>query len=197
MSDRISPLDGIAVAGRFGRLGDAEEPPGVVLSSRTCTGLCQVNAWPDTDKKVSAKIEAVTKLKLNGHFASPGDDDHAIMPIGPGRYLVYSTKADLELRLRKTIKPEMGPVVGLSHGRIIVRITGDKAEWVLSKGIAVDFSLGAFPVETSIAANHHETGLTIRRIDKSTFDIFVFTSLARSFWHWLEKAAGEVGYEVA
>ncbi len=196
MADMISPLDGVAVAGRYGRIMEEGEAPRVALSTRSCTSLCQINAWPKSEAKVAAKIATLTKLKMGDGHASPGDEHHTIMPVGPGRYLISATKPDLVARCRKAITPQLGAVIDLSHGRIVIRVEGPAVEWVLAKGIAVDFSLEAFPLASCIAASHHEIGLTIRRVDEDIFDILVFTSLARSFWHWLEKASGEVGYQV-
>ena len=118
------------------------------------------------------------------------------MPIGPGRLLIEANKAGTENLFRKKITPAKGTVTSLDHGRVVIRITGSKATWVLAKGIAIDFSLEAFPVQTSRNTSHHDIGLTVRRVDENTFDLFIFTSLARSFWHWLDIAASEAGYEI-
>ncbi len=192
MADFTSPLDKVAIAGVFGRSTD--EP--LVLSHRICTGLAQVTTWPESYKKAASAVKRVTGLKWQQGHASPGNDKYALLSTGPGRALLEAFQPGLVEKLRKFIPPEFGAITDLCHGRVVVRISGKKAEWVLSKGIAVDFSTAAFPVETAIITSHHDTGLVVRRVDDQCFDIFVFTSLARDFWHWLEKAAAECGYEV-
>ncbi len=169
---------------------------GVTLSNRICGCLVQVTAWPDEFDKVVAQVEKATGLSITGNPHSPSDDHHVIVPIAPGRMLVESDGPEAAEQFKKNITSGIGTVTDLSHGRVVVRISGRKAEWVLSKGIAVDFSVSAFPVNTGLASSHHDTGLTIRRVDSQTFDLFVFTSLARDFWHWLERAAAEVGYDI-
>ncbi len=195
MAELISPLSKVSTRGQFGRPDEIGEA-GVVLSNRICFSLVQVSAWPDTFDAIAEKVEEITGLAVTAGNHSPSSDRHAIMPIAPGRMLVESDGPAVAEQFSKNISSGIGAVTDLSHGRVVIRISGHKAEWVLSKGIAADFSVSAFPLCTSIASGHHDTGLTIRRVDEKTFDLFVFTSLARDFWHWLEMAAAEVGYDV-
>ena len=187
---------GLFVPGRYGRNASDDSQDTLKISHRMCTGLVQVTAWPKTMPDVVSSIEEISALTLSGGNNSPGNEDYIVMPIGPGRYLIETNKLDAEILFQKKIAPAKGAVINLDHGRVVIRISGNKAIWVLAKGIAIDFSLEAFAVQTSRNSSHHDTGLTIRRVDENTFDLFIFTSLARSFWHWLDIAASEVGYEI-
>ena len=80
--------------------------------------------------------------------------------------------------------------------RTALRIAGPKAEWVLSKLFAIDFSTENLPQGAGISTNHHEVFAQIQRTGPDQFDIYVFRSFARSFWHTLCRAAEETGYEV-
>ncbi len=196
MDNKVSPFDGLLVTGRYGRDADNDNLGIVKISHRMCTGLVQVTAWPKTMPAVVTSIEKITSLTLAGGNNSPGNEGFIVMPIGPGRYLIEANKPGAEKLFQRKIVSAKGVVTNLDHGRVVIRISGSKAIWVLAKGIAIDFSLDAFPVQTSRNTSHHDTGLTIRRVDETTFDLFIFTSLARSFWHWLGIAASEVGYEI-
>jgi heterotetrameric sarcosine oxidase gamma subunit len=196
MDNMVSPFDGILIPGRYGREADADDMDTLRISHRMCTGLVQITTWPKTALAVETSIEKITKLKLSDGNNSPSNDDYAIMPTGPGRYLIEVNKPGAEDLFRNKITSAKGAVTNLDHGRVVIRVTGTKATWVLTKGIAIDFSLEAFPVQTSRNTSHHDIGLTIRRVDENSFDLFVFTSLARSFWHWLDIAASETGYEI-
>ena len=99
--------------------------------------------------------------------------------------------------VRAKLKPADGSLIELSHGRTCLRISGPKAEWVLSKLYAIDFSVAAFPAGTGLSTSHHSIFTQIYRHDGETFDLFVFRSLARAFWHTLQRAAEETGFEVA
>ena len=119
------------------------------------------------------------------------------MPTGPGRYLIEDESEDLEARLRREIDASVGAVTGLTHGRTVVRIAGQKASWVLATGIAIDFDLSAFPVGEVRLTHHHEIGLTIHRTAKDVFELYVFTSFARAFWTWITTASQEIGYSAS
>ncbi|MEP1209075.1 MAG: sarcosine oxidase subunit gamma family protein [Rhizobiaceae bacterium] len=175
LAEKLSPLHELAMP----RSGSDK----IVLSERLCDSLVQVQAWPDTVEEVEKRIRA-TRGKLT------------IMASGPGRWLVEDDKEGLENKLRRKIGVKLGAITGLTHGRVVVSVSGEKATWLLASGIAIDFDLLAFPVGTTQASHHHEIGLTIHRTGQASFDLYVFTSLVRSFWHWLEKASGEVGYSV-
>ena len=196
MDNKISPLKRLMVPGRYGRESDTDDLDTLSISHRICAGLVQISAWPKTKAAVETSIERITKLGLSGGDNSPINDEYIVMPIGPGRYLIEANKSGTEELFLKKIIPTKGAITNLDHGRVVIRVAGSKATWILAKGIAIDFSLEAFPVQTSRSTSHHDTGLTIRRINEDAFDLFIFTSLARSFWLWLDIAASEVGYEI-
>ena len=175
LPEKLSPLHDLAMP-----RGGSDK---VVLSERLCDSLVQVQAWPDTVSEVQELVNK-TRGKLT------------IMPSGPGRWLVEDQAAGLETKLRKKIGTELGAVTGLTHARVVVSISGEKASWVLASGIALDFDVTAFPVGATKLCHHHEIGLTIHRTGENSFDLYVFTSLVRSFWHWIEKASAEPGYSV-
>ena len=154
----------------------------VTLSHRLAESLVQVQAWPDALKQVEKQLQGLKDVQL--------------MPAGPGRWLIEADKPGLEDKLRKSLPADQAAVTGLTHARVVVSIRGEKAEWILASGIAIDFSEGAFAVGSTQLSHHHEIGLTIHRTGADSFDLYVFTNLVRSFWHWIEKASGEVGYSV-
>ena len=173
--EKLSPLQDLATP----HTGEGK----VELSERLCDSLVQVQAWPDSMDAVEMHLEG-----LKG--------DPTIMPTGPGRWLVEDAEEGLEDILRSIIVADVGAVTGLTHARVVVSITGEKAEWVLASGIALDFDRSAFAVGSTQVSHHHEIGLTIHRTGEQSFDLYVFTSLARSFWQWITRAASEVGYRV-
>lgn len=175
IAEKLSPLHALAMP----KVGEGK----LVLSERLCGSLVQLQAWPNTVSRIK---QLVAKQK----------EAVAVMETGPGRWLVESDAEGLEEDLRASVSPDTGAVTGLTNARVVITIRGDKAEWVLASGIALDFSLDAFPVGTTQVGHHHEIGLTIHRTSEASFDLYVFTSLVRSFWKWLEIASSEVGYSV-
>ncbi|NKB52860.1 MAG: hypothetical protein GKR97_11650 [Rhizobiaceae bacterium] len=175
LAEKLSPLHELAMP----RSGSDK----IILSERLCDSLVQVQAWPDS-------VGEVEKL-INGTRGK-----RSVMPTGPGRWLIDDPAEGLEDKLRKKIGAELGAVTGLTHARVVVSISGEKATWVLASGIALDFDLSAFPTGTTQVGHHHEIGLTIHRTGENSFDLYVFTSLVRSFWQWIEKASAEPGFSV-
>jgi len=194
-AERVSPLSAVMKPGSHGLLAGGL---GVQLSSRLCPSLVQVQAWPDTLPAVRKAVEEQVKAKLpTGRFDVLTSNSSVVMPTGPGRFLIECAKPEQETVLRSKISSDIGAVTGLTHSRVVVRVGGPKAAWLLATGIGLDFALVAFPAATVQLTHHHEIGLTVHRVDEETFELYAFTSYARGLWHWLTTAAGEVGYEVA
>lgn len=193
LPDRISPLEAVAEPGAYG--AQPENPP-LEISERLPVSLMQVAAWPDTIGDVKAELSTFAKTKLmSGQTVTQGAQA-VIMPSGPGRWLVESDDIQLEDQLAKLLPNKLGAVTGLTHGRVVVRVKGEKAGWLLASGVALDFHLSTFPVGDVRMSHHHEIGLTLHRLGEDDFEIYLFTSFARPFWEWICKAAEEVGYRV-
>lgn len=99
--------------------------------------------------------------------------------------------------MAKAVPGLIGAVTDLSHGRTAIRVAGPKSEWVLAKLFAVDLSAKSFPVGAGLSTKHHEIFAQIQRTGADQFDLYVFRSFARSFWHTLTRASEEVGYQVS
>jgi sarcosine oxidase subunit gamma len=188
----ISPLRGHNAAGAVGA-GEA----GVTLTERRLTSLVQVAAWPETVEQVTDTVASLVGCAPpQGPSGSSGGPDGALLAIAPGRLLVESRDARLAERLAGQLGPELGAVTDLSHARIAIRITGPKAAWILSKGMAIDFHIEAFPPMKVAQSAIHEVGVVLRRLSADSFDLYVYRGFALSFWEWLTEAAAETGYRV-
>jgi sarcosine oxidase subunit gamma len=194
MVEQLSPLEPVYERGRH---GNPAEEPGVVLFETRPGSIVEVAAWPGREPALLAAIARAMGLAIAvkpgaGAVAQTGGG----FGIGPGRYLLVEQAEGLAEKLAAAIDTDMGSVTDLSHGRTAIRVSGPKAEWVLSKFFALDFSIAAFPVAAGRATAHHDIFAQIQRTDEDAFDIYVFRSFARSFWTALCHAAEEVGYEV-
>ncbi|MFN5525106.1 sarcosine oxidase subunit gamma [Bradyrhizobium sp.] len=105
--------------------------------------------------------------------------------------------------LATALKAAIGPlasIVDQSGGYVVFRVGGPAIRDVLAKGFPIDLHERAFPpgaAATTVAA--HIGAIIWRNEDQdgcASFDIAVFRSLSRSFWHWFSKAAAEFGCEV-
>ena len=182
MSDRASPLGPDFKVGQFGNLANGV---GVHLSETEFGFLGELAAFPNALDKIEKLVASVSKSESVTAFK-----------IAANRWFLAGP-ATLADAVRAKLKPADGSLIDLTHGRAALRLSGPKAEWVLSKLYAVDFNLPPFPVGTGLSTTHHSIFTQIYRRDAQTFDLFVFRSFARSFWHTLQRAAEETGYEVA
>lgn len=181
MSDRASPLGADFKPGQYGNLANGI---GVMLSEPQYGFLGELAAFP-------ASVGAVSKLA-----GASADAPGAIcFKIAANRWFLAGS-GDTDVLIAAKLKPADGSLIDLSHGRTALRISGPKAEWALSKLCAIDFNEAAFPAGTGLSTTHHSIFTQVYRHDEETFDLFVFRSLARSFWHTLQRAAEETGYEV-
>ena len=192
----ISPLSGHTEAAIVGA-GAA----GVTLTERQLVSLVQVAAWPDTVEQVTDSVASLAGCAPpQGPSGSSGGPEGAILAIAPGRLLVESRDPRLALLLAEQISPEsgtqLGAVTDLSHARIAIRISGPKAAWILSKGMAIDFHPAVFPPMKVAQSAIHEVGVVVRRLSPESFDLYVYRGFALSFWEWLTEAAAETGYRV-
>jgi heterotetrameric sarcosine oxidase gamma subunit len=194
MVDLASPL---GPSYRPGLHGTSTGTTGVALEELLPGSIVQVAAWRTTENAVREAIIRVTGLVLPG---GPGggyhSDANSGFGVGPGRFLLVAEAAGLADSLSQQIPASLGSVTDLTHGRTALRVAGPKAEWVLAKLFAIDFSPAAFPVGAGRSTVHHDVFAQIQRSAEDGFDLYVFRSFARSFWTALCHAAEEVGYEV-
>lgn len=192
--DKVSPLAAIIEPGTF---GNPTNGIGVELSERLPVALVQVQAWPQTQDAVRRAVERVCgRTPGEGRFSISRGDSVTIMPTGPGRWLIEAENEALERELREAVGAD-GAVTSLAHARLVISVEGKKADFVLASGFALDFHEAGFPVGEARQTRHHEVTVTIARVEKNTFDLYIASSFARSFWVWLTTASSEVGYEVS
>lgn len=192
--ERQSPL---GAAFKLGSHGNFEAGTGVTLSETQPGSILQLAAWPGAEKQVIAAIRSVSGITLpDGAGGGVAGDEKAAFGFAPGRFMLIDDNENLAAAFSGVIKPEIGTLTDLSHGRTAIRIKGTKAEWVLAKFFAIDFSIVAFPIGAGRSTTHHDIFAQIQRSGVDQFDIYVFRSFARSFWKALCHASEEVGYVV-
>lgn len=192
--ERHSPL---GAAFQPGSHGNFEAGAGVVLSEVQPDSIVQLAAWPGEEKKLMAAIASITGLSLpDGAGGGEAKNGKAAFGVGPGKFMAVSEDEDFAAAFADAVPVEIGTVTDLSHGRTVIRIEGSRAEWVLAKLFAIDFSPTAFPTGSARSTMHHDIFAQIQRSDAQQFDLYVFRSFARSFWKVLCHACEEVGYVV-
>jgi sarcosine oxidase subunit gamma len=176
--NRVSPLQDVAVQGRFGADKGAV---GATFSVRHPMSLVTVSA--------RAGQAQATAAALKGHDAQwAGPDQWFVLAQGRGEGALYR-----ELKAKLT---GLASVSDQSHGRVIIRLTGPKARAILAKGTPVDLHPDAFPVAKSALTQMAHVGVHLTRVAEDSYDLSVFRGFAESFWEWITEQAEEFGYQV-
>lgn len=194
MVERESPLGAAWEPGSHGNFADGV---GVTLSEIKPGSIVQVAAWPGREKALLSAVKDVAGLGMpDGAGGGVHARAKAAFGFAPDTFLVVDGSEGLADRLAGAVSDETGTVTDLSHGRTAIRIAGARAEWVLAKLFAIDFSLADFPVGAGRSTAHHDIFALVQRSGEEAFDIYVFRSFARSFWKALCHGAADVGYDV-
>ena len=194
MVEQVSPLEPVWKPGVHGRVLGGH---GVTLTETRPGSIVQIAAWPGEEKTVMATIKVVSGLALaDGGGAGIATETRSAFGIAPGKFLVVDQAEDISATYQAALTAEIASVTDLSHGRTAIRVSGPRAEWIMAKFFAIDFSTATFPLGSGISTAHHDIFAQVQRTGADQFDIYVFRSFARAFWTALCHASGEVGYEV-
>ncbi|MGP0061469.1 MAG: sarcosine oxidase subunit gamma [Beijerinckiaceae bacterium] len=115
---------------------------------------------------------------------------------GPDHWAVIAADphiaADLSLRLAR-----LAAVSDQSSSRAALRVSGPKVREMLAKGVLVDLHPRAFqPGDVAVTSIAH-IGASLWQVDAApTYELSVFRSLAKSFWHWLVQSAAPFGIAI-
>jgi heterotetrameric sarcosine oxidase gamma subunit len=175
---RVSPLQDVAVQGRFGADRGA---PGVEFRVRHPMSIVTVIARAGQGDATAAALAGYT-----AQWAGPGQ--YFVLSEGRGEGALYR---ELKAKLSG-----LASVSDQSHGRVIIRIAGPKARAVLAKGTPVDLHTDEFPVGKSALTQMAHVGIHLTRVGDDAYDLSVFRGFAESFWEWITEQAEEFGYQV-
>lgn len=194
-ADLLHPLAGIATPGHHGVRGDATLR--IALPARE---MVQVATRRGHAAVTAAAMRTGFGLQLpeTGHAAA-GPRATALW-IQPGAWMVtapWRGEGVLAGELHNVIGGHAA-VVDQSHGRVTIAIEGAQVRAVLAKGCRLDLhprAFGAGRVASTLIAQItcllHQTDAAPR------FELTVFSTLARPFFHWLGESAAEFGYDIA
>lgn len=190
----ISPLDGLAVAGRFGHA--RPDGPGVRLGT---VRHCEIVSVIVAKGKVPALAAVFKKdfgLSLPGMGATASARGVTLIGVQPGAWLaVQPGGANLAARLDGKAG-KLAMITSQSHGRTLMRMAGPRARDVLAKGTAVDLHSGVFKPGMAAATQFGHVAVTIVCTGADSFDLITASTFAASFWEGMCELALEWGYEV-
>lgn len=178
---RVSPLADVAIQGRFGA---DHGKPGVTFRVRHPLSILTVIARKGKGKAVAEALHGLRDVAVQ--WAGP--EQYFVVAEGRGEGALFAQV--------KGLLVGMGSVSDQSHGRVVIRISGEKSRAVLAKGTPVDLYPEEFPVGKSALTQMAHVGVHLTRVDEDTYDLSVFRGFSESFWEWITEQAEEFGYQV-
>jgi|FEC22Drversion2_1045045.scaffolds.fasta_scaffold00517_17 heterotetrameric sarcosine oxidase gamma subunit len=190
MAEEWFPL---AALMRPGRDSPAAGAIGVTLSERRPGAIVEIATWHRSIPTLAA-VAGLAELPPPGRLAAaPG---RLFGSLAPGRWLAIAQDSGLAERLRTAIPADEGAVTDITHARVGLRLAGPSAEPLLQKGLSFDIAPSAFVPKSVAQSGIHHMGVTVLRLDPSTFDVYVASSFAGSLWDWVSEAAIEFGWRI-
>ena len=174
---------------------------GVTAVVRDGLAMATVLARKGASRRLAEGVRRRFEVELPKVSQRTAASGVAFAGTGPGAWLAIAESGDNEFAARL-----MGDLDGLasvsdqSDGYALIRLNGARVRDALAKLIPIDLHPRAFPVGAVASTVASHIGVTLWRLADEpdaagVFEIVMFRSLARSFWHALAEAAAEYGFE--
>ena len=161
------------------------------ISVRKLPALIQLFAKKDCEAELCKKLNFQTSAGMGAET-----DRFTALPIAPSQWILVS-KDEKASDFSRSIAQEIiehGYVSEQSDSRVCIRISGKYARDFLSRGCRLDLhpsvASPGFCAQTPIA----QISVLLHQVDAlPTYDLYLYSGFARSFWHWLSDTAKQFG----
>jgi sarcosine oxidase subunit gamma len=181
-----------------GALPGAE--PGLIAVVRDGLGVATVLARKGASALLAERVRGRFGLDLPREPRRAWAADVAFVGTGPGTWLAVAERGGNEFAaaLGRDLDG-LAAVADQSDGYVVIRLTGPSARDTLAKLVPIDVHARAFTVGDAASTLASHIGVTLWRLEDEresspTFELALFRSLARSFWHALAEAGAEYGF---
>ena len=190
----ISALENVFKKGLFGDHEDKNENQLVKIQERKNLLIVQIVQY----KNSSALLKEIDidGLNLTNEAVKViSNSDTRILWCGPKNWLLVSTKKDLLIAIKKSLKEMDFAVTDLSHSRAIIELDGENAKEVLKKGCPFNFN----EIKKNNCVNSIFNGITITidmiDVNPNKIRLFALRSFGESLYHDITDASLEFGYK--
>ena len=190
----ISALENIYEKGLFGDHEDKNENKLIKIQERKNLLIVQIVQY----KNSSALLKEIDidGLNLTNEAVKViSNSDTRILWCGPKNWLLVSTKKDLLIAIKKSLKEMDFAVTDLSHSRAIIELDGENSKEVLRKGCPFNFN----ELHKNNCVNSIFNGITITidmmEDNPDKIRLFALRSFGESLYHSITDASLEFGYK--
>ena len=190
----ISALENVFKKGLFGDYEDKNENELIKIQERKNLLIVQIVQYKNSSTLI--KDIDIDGLNLTSETLKViSNNDTRILWCGPKNWLLVSTKKDLLITIKQSLKEMDFAVTDLSHSRAIIELDGKNAKEVLKKGCPFNFN----EIKKNNCVNSIFNGITITidMIDDNPNKIrlFALRSFGESLYHDITDASLEFGYK--
>ena len=174
-------------------------PPvgGIAISERTYIAKVNVRGNSANPQFMAGVTQALNIEPPVAANTTRTDERHTVFWLGPNEWLIHGpedTQAEMVEALRRKTASEHVAIIDVSDYYVVIRLTGDKAREVLSKGTPFDVHPAAFGPGDCAQTCFGHASILLHCVDLSpVFDIQVRWSFAEYLWMYLVEAAREYG----
>lgn len=191
MSDTFQPV-------KYSPLSDLPAPlGGIVLEERAHVGKINLRGNPGDPEFLAAVERALGTVLPLGANTTSVSEQYTCFWLGPDEWLIHcaeETQAATREALEESLRGKQAAITDVTDYYVIIRITGDKAREVMSKGTPFDLYPGVFKrgrcAQTCFG---HATILLHHPSDVAGYDIQVRWSFAEYLWNFLVDGTREYG----
>jgi sarcosine oxidase subunit gamma len=179
-----------------------DDAAGVTAEVRDGFGLATVLARKGASEVLSRRVHERFGLELPAGPRRTSVAEIAFAGTGLGAWLAMDERGGNEFAAKLARDLEgAASVSDQSDGYMLIRLSGPRAREALAKLLPIDLHPRAFKVGDVASTVAAHIGATLWRLadDRQSapvFEVIMFRSLARSFWHALAEASAEFGFAV-
>ena len=122
------------------------------------------------------------------------------IPLSSGQWILVGAVCDRKESFTRSIAKktgELGYVSEQGDSRICITISGPKARELMSRGCRLDLHSSVTAKGFCAQTNMAQVGVLIHQLDdQPSYNLYVYSGFARSFWQWLSHTAEQFGYAV-
>ncbi|MFT3998860.1 MAG: sarcosine oxidase subunit gamma family protein [Rhizobium sp.] len=131
---------------------------------------------------------AASGKEIEAGLLAAGMKDSSVRPSGYRQWFVTGNDqlSDIQVRALGDALADRAFISDQSHGRIRIRVSGQRATSVLNKGTAVDLHPSSFPEGSSAMTLFGHISAQLTRAGTDDFELTVLRSFAESLYEELE-----------
>ena len=201
MAERYRRRSALAHLGLEARASAADGDAGVTLGESPVRGLLVLRGDGASAAFRSAVSGVLGLEPVREPLTAARRRDVSVLWLGPDEWLVVTPERRverIERLLREALEGRHAALTDVSHGRVVLTLSGPDARAVLAKGCPLDLHPRVFgPGRCAQSRLARCQALIHQTTAAPAYEIHVARSFAQYAWTWLEDAGGEFGVRIA